>query len=213
MYCTYCNHPNADENRFCENCGKPLVRQQVSPVPAPTFTPATQASSPSKVSWSRRLASVGSVFVIFCFFLPWLLVSCSFDANGDSGIKVSGYEITTGNYKIAQDINQFGGLFGANPYQQTPNTDAAYPLLAIIPLLGALGLISLNGRVSGSIVVILAGLLGMAGMVFFSITVAALESELQGMLLHISYQAGYWGTWLGFIWQVIIGIMTVRQKK
>jgi hypothetical protein len=149
---------------------------------------------------------------LICFFLPWLLASCSFDPNGGSGIEVSGYEIASGNYKIAEDMSQFGALFGGNPYE-TSNNEVAYPLLAVIPLLGALGLIALNGRASGSVVAIVAGLLGMAGMTIFSIAMSGYESELQSMLIQLSYRAGYWGTWLGFIWLLIVGILTVRQNK
>lgn len=206
MYCTYCNHPNIEGNKFCENCGRPLVGKEVSPAPA------TQISSPPKAKISRRLASIGSALVLICFFLPWLLVSCSFDPNGDSGIEVSGYEIASGNYKIAEDLNQFGSMFGGSPYE-TSNADTAYPLLALIPLVGALGLMALNGRASGSVMAIFAGLLGMGGMIIFSIAVATIQPDLQSMMLEANYRAGYWGTWLGFIWLVVLGIMTVRQNK
>lgn len=206
MYCTYCNHPNTEGSKFCENCGKPLVGNVVA---APSVS---KLPVPTKTSWTRRLASIGSALVLICFFLPWLLASCSFDPNGDSGIEVSGYEIASGNYKIAQDMSQFGALFGGNPYE-TSNDEVAYPLLAVIPLLGALGLIALNGRASGSVVAILAGLLGMAGMTIFSIAMSGYESELQSMLIQLSYRVGYWGTWLGFIWLVIVGILTVRQNR
>lgn len=206
MYCTYCNHPNTEGNKFCENCGKPLAVQQVTPPPAP------QPPVRTKTSWSRRLASIGSAFVIICFFMPWLLASCSFDPNGDSGIEVSGYEIASGNYKIAQDLNQFGSMFGGNSLE-TSNADTAYPLLAVIPLLGAVGLIALNGRASGSVVAILAGLLGMGGMTIFSIAIAGYQSELQSMLIELSYRAGFWGTWFGFIWLVVVGILTIRQNR
>lgn len=206
MYCTYCNHPNVDGNKFCENCGKPLVAKEAVSVPVP------QAIAPSRASWTRRLASVGSALVLICFFLPWLLVSCSFDPNGDSGIKVSGYEIASGNYQIAENLNQFGGLFGGSSYE-TSNSDVAYPLLALIPLVGALGLMALNGRASGSVAAIIAGILGIGGMLLFSLAVSRLQPDLQGMMLQTSYQTGYWGSWLGFIWLVVAGFLTVRQNK
>jgi hypothetical protein len=207
MYCTYCNHPNPDENKFCENCGKPLIRQQVSPPPVP------QPARSSQTSWARRLASIGSAIVIYGFFLPWLLVSCSLDVNKKSGIEVSGYEIASGNYKITQNLSQLGTFFGTNTYD-TSAANTAYPLLAVIPLLGALGLVSLNGRVSGSVIAILTGLLGIGGMAIFTITAVAYGNELrQSMLLELNFRQGFWATWFGFMWQVIIAIMTVRQRR
>lgn len=210
MYCTYCNHPNPEGNKFCENCGKPLIRQHVSPQPLP---PVQQSTRPSETSWARRLASIGSAIVLYGFFLPWLLVSCSFDVNKTSGVKVSGYEMASGNYKVTENLNQFGNLFGANTYDtSSPNT--AYPLLAFIPLLGAIGLISLNGRISGSVMAILSGLLGIGGMAIFSIAVVAYGNELrQSMLLDLTFREGFWITWFGFLWQVIVAIMTVRQRR
>ena len=211
MYCTYCNHPNHEGNKFCESCGKPLaIRQQViAPPPVSQSTVAT----PSQTSWARRLASIGSAIVIYGFFLPWLLVSCSLDVNKTSGISVSGYEIASGNYKIAQNLNQLGTLFGGNTYN-TSSAETAYPLLAAIPLLGAIGLIALNGRVSGSIVAILTGLLGIGGMAIFSLTAVTYGSQLgQSMLLELSFREGFWATWFGFLWQVIVAIMTVRQRR
>lgn len=207
MYCTYCNHPNPEGNKFCENCGKPLARQQVAP-PPPQSTPR-----PSQTSWARRLVSIGSAIVIYGFFMPWLLVSCSLDVNKKSGIEVSGYEIASGNYKITQNLSQLGTLFGGNTYQPS-SAETAYPLLAVIPLLGAIGLIALNGRVSGSITAILTGLLGLGGMAIFSIAAVSYGNQLsQSMLLELNFRGGFWATWFGFIWQVIVAIMTVRQRR
>jgi hypothetical protein len=149
---------------------------------------------------------------LICFFLPWLLVSCSFDSNGNSGIEISGYEIASGNYQVTKNLNQFGNMFGGSPYE-TSNADMAYPLLALIPLVGALGLMALNGRTSGSVAAIIAGILGIGGMLLFSLAVSRLQPELQSMMLQTSYQIGYWGTWLGFIWLVVAGFLTVRQNK
>jgi hypothetical protein len=212
MYCTHCNHPNPEGNKFCESCGKPLaIRQQVI---APPPVSQSTIAAPSQTSWARRLASIGSAIVLYCFFLPWILVSCSLDVNNQAGgVEVSGYEIASGDYKFTENLNQLGTLFGGNPYQ-TSNTESAYPLLAVIPLLGAIGLISLNGRISGSIAAILSGLLGIGGMAIFSLVAVAYGEKLnQEMLLQLHFRGGFWGTWFGFIWLVIVAIMTVRQRR
>ena len=168
----------------------------------------------TKSSKGHKVGSSGATLAILCFFMPWILVSCSLDVNNQAGgIEVSGYEIASGDYKFTENLNQLGTLFGGNPYQ-TSNTESAYPLLAVIPLLGAMGLISLNGRISGSIVAILSGLLGIGGMAIFSLVAVAYGEKLnQEMLLQLHFRGGFWGTWFGFIWLVIVAIMTVRQRR
>lgn len=213
MYCTHCNHPNADEHKFCENCGKPLLRQQAPP-PLLSHQPKP-AVRPAQPSWARRLASIGSAIVIYCFFLPWILVSCSLDVENRSGIQISGFEIASGNYKISEELSQYTALLGGNSYAPS-NNDANYasPLLALIPIVGAIGLISLNGRVSGSIAAILSGILGMGGMAVFTVVALAYGNELsQSLLLKMQFRAGYWGVWLGFIWLLLIAIITIRQRR
>lgn len=207
MYCTYCNHQNDEGNKFCEKCGKPLVRQQT------TLSSTPIIPLPSQTSWARRLASIGGAIVIYCFFLPWLLVSCSVNVGNNTGIEVSGYDIASGNYKLTQNLSQLSTLFGGN-VNQTSNTNNSFPLLALIPLLGAIGLLSLNGRVSGSIVTMLTGFLGIGGMAIFTIAALTYGNELtQSMLLQLGFRIGFWGTWLGFLWQVVVAIMTVRKHK
>jgi hypothetical protein len=153
------------------------------------------------------------MLVIYCFFLPWILVSCTLDVENRSGIPISGYEIASGNYQISQDLNQFGSFFGENPYENV-NADTAMPILALIPIFGVIGLLALNGRVWGSIAAILAGILGLGGMVVFTVAALAYGEELsQSMLLRLQFRAGYWGTWLGFLWLVVVAIMTVRQRR
>jgi hypothetical protein len=226
MYCTYCNHKNAEENKFCEKCGKSLViseppkiseLQKVSEPPKvsvpPTVSSAQQTPRRSKTSWARRLASIGSGIVLYCFFLPWLLVSCSLDIDQRSGVEITGYEIASGDFQITDEFNQLANFYGTAPYSPS-SADSSYPLVAIIPLIGAIGLLALNGRISGSVVAILTGLLGIAGMVFFTIIAVALGNELnRSMLLDLNFRAGYWGTWFGFLWQLVVAIMTVRQRK
>jgi hypothetical protein len=221
MYCTYCNHPNAEENKFCENCGKPLLRAPVAPSPAQKVSQPVspvvsepETARPAKTSWARRFASIGSAIVVYCFFLPWILVSCSLDVENRSGIQISGFEIASGNYKISEDLNQYATWFGGSPYEPSSNVNYASPLLALIPIVGAIGLISLNGRISGSIAAILSGILGIGGMAVFTVVALAYGNELaQSLLLKMQFRAGYWGTWLGFIWLLLIAIVTIRQRR
>jgi hypothetical protein len=214
MYCTYCNHPNAEENKFCENCGKPLLRSQAPPLAQVASPVNAEVVHQPRSSWARRLASIGSAVVIYCFFLPWILVSCSFDVENRSGIQVSGFEMASGNYEFSEDLSEYSALFGSNPYEPSNNADLASPLLTLIPIVGALGLISLNGRVSGSIAAILAGILGAGGMAVFTVIALAYGDELsRSLLLRMQFREGYWGTWLGFLWLLLVAIMTVRQRK
>jgi hypothetical protein len=215
MYCTYCGHQNPEGSKFCESCGK-LISEQV-PLPTPPPGPIL------KLGWLKRLTSIGGVIVILCFFMPWILVSCS--AIGmKSGITASGYEIASGHYSFLNQVNQLnqmGGLFGSNaPYGS--DTSAAsgvtgYPLVFGIVVLGVLGLISLNGHKSGSDAAIMSGAMGAVGLIIFTILLnQKLGSQINqyGLgVFHFSYQIGYWGAWFGFLWLLIAGILTQRQQK
>ena len=213
MYCTYCNHENAEGNKFCENCGKPLVNESSKISEPPVLSTVQQTPRQSKTSWARRLASIGSAIVLYCFFLPWLLVSCSLDINQRSGVEITGFDIASGNFQISDEFGQLANFYGTAPYSPS-SANNSYPLVVIIPLLGAIGLLALNGRVSGSVVAILTGLLGIGGMILFTVIAVALGRELnRSMLLHLNFKAGYWGTWFGFIWLLVVAIMTVRQRK
>jgi hypothetical protein len=51
MLCTYCSTPNPESNRFCGECGQPLVRQQVT-VPAEPFQSAFTTEHPRQTTIS-----------------------------------------------------------------------------------------------------------------------------------------------------------------
>jgi hypothetical protein len=204
MYCIHCGHPNVETNKFCEKCGKPIAHQVSQPSQRVTLANLNG-------NWIKRTPSIGSLIVIVCFFLPWVLVSCSVGGSNDTGIRATGYEIASGDYSAMDSINQFGQLFGSN----TPATadETAYPILGVIPLLGMLGLITLNGKTSGSVIAIVSGLLGIGGMIFFTISATSYGNELALTGLQLKFQGGYWGTWIGFLWQTLIAIMTVKIKS
>jgi hypothetical protein len=213
MYCTYCGHPNPEGSKYCEDCGK-LIDEQLS-VPS-----ATQVNG-NHTGWIKRLTAIGGVIVILCFFLPWVLVSCT--ALGiNTGIKASGYEIATGNYSLSKQVNQLnqlGGLFGSSYGIDTTSAYGftAYPALVLIPLLGAIGIYSLSGRRSGSVLAVITGVLGVLAMILFTIIVnnkVGSQINSYGMgVFHFTYQIGYWGSWIGFLWLLITGMVSLRQQN
>jgi hypothetical protein len=208
MYCTHCGHQNATGTKFCESCGKPLIVTQV----------ATQASSPSAPvtstdwsRWLRRLPSIGAAIVVWGFFLPWVLVSCSVNfGSSDSGIKASGYEIASGNYATLNQIQQYSSMLGNTGGVNSQETGS--PLVWLILVLGLVGLLALNGKAMGSIAAILAGILGIVGMAIVTFYMSTLGGELSRQGLKLQFQGGFWATWLGFIWLALSAMMTVKQK-
>jgi hypothetical protein len=204
MYCINCGHPNLETNKYCEKCGKPLAHQVRSQ--------PQRATQPNiNGNWVKRTPSIGSALIIICFFLPWVLVSCSIGGSNDTGFRATGYEIASGDYSAMNSINQLSQLMGGTP--STMTEDAAYPIFAVIPLLGMIGLVSLNGKSSGSVAAIISGLFGIVGMVFFTIKATSYGNELSLTALQLKFQSGYWGTWIGFLWQTLAAIMTVRLKN
>lgn len=208
MFCTYCGHQNSAGNKFCEACGKPLAVKPAGTVS--TSVPVSKTTDWSK--WLKRLPSLGAAFVIWGFFLPWVLVSCSVSfGDSDSGITASGYEIASGNFAALQEIRVFGSMFGAP--EDLNAQESSTPLVWLILVLGIVGLLALNGRLSGSIVAILVGISGVAGMTIATIRFSEVGKELSMEGLKLEFQNGFWLTWIGFIWLALFAIMTVRQKK
>lgn len=225
MYCTFCGYPNEDGTKFCENCGRPLASvapkasmpAQNQPVATPQSIPQTSTDrSPRKTtSWLRRLPAIGVGIVLYGFFLPWVLVSCSLDVNREAGLEASGFDIASGNFQAVTDFSDLGPLFNQSDPSFAPGGELesdAFPLVAIIPLIGLLGLFALSGRTYGSILAILTGLLGLGAIVTFTVFVLYIGNELSP-LFHLQFRSGYWLTWLGFLWLLVVGILTIRQRK
>ena len=213
MYCTYCNHKNAEGNKFCESCGKPLVTTDVS-APISAKPVAVESKKEGKSSWLRRIPSIGAALVIICFFLPWVMVSCSYNLGTQNkiGYGVTGFEIASGSYPI-MDVPEelkLSPLFWGS-VEQTPSDTDAYPLLALIPVLGLIGLFSLTGRLSGTILAIISGILGILGMLVFSLGIIYVNSKISITGFRLEFQSGLLGTWIGFLWQTITGMMTVKH--
>jgi len=202
MYCIHCGKPNEPGNKFCEHCGKPLTE------PAPA---AVKPKTKSGTSWVRRLPSIGGAVAFWLFFMPWVLVSCSGSLGAGMRVEASGYEIASGNYSDLRDLSELGGVFGA-PTTDRPEADPV-PALALIPCFGLLGLVSLNGRASGSVIAILGGVLGLIGLAIFTIGALSFGNDLAQGGFSMQLRVGYWGSGLAFIWQCIVGIMTIKDRS
>ena len=200
-YCTNCGQQNPPSNKFCENCGSTLT-QGSQPPPPPFRHPS---------GTRRRLPAAGSALVLICFFFPWVMVSCNVSWAASTSVSATGYEIATGNYSALQGLsNAYSYLGGAA--SQLPQTQS-FPLLWAIPLLALAGLLCLNGRSSGTTVAVIAGILGAVGLIIFSIKASDLDRQLQLAAFSLRYREGYWGTWLGFLWQTGMALFSVGSRK
>ena len=218
MYCTYCNHPNKEGNKFCEACGKPLVTK-VEPVTVKPPVYVAQPTEKPKSRWYRRLPSLGSGAILICFFLPWILVSCNVGLSTDAplGLSFTGMQIASGNYPTDRLPEDFQIPSYLGQLNQNQNSEpSSYPWLFIIPLMASVGLITLNGKRWGSIFTILSGLIGILVMLIFTIGVIYINNEISVDLgssymgFRFLFQEGFWGAWIGLLWQTIAGIVTVK---
>ena len=152
----------------------------------------------------RRVSSGAGLFVVFFFFLPWVLVSCS--GSRDLGIEASGYEIATGNFDELQGISELGSLFGV---EDAAEADAT-PVFWLFPVFGLLGLVVLNNKRNGVIASLGGGLLGIAGLIIFVVVLQTQGDELSLYGFQVSYRIGYWGSWLAFIVQAGAAAVVLR---
>ncbi len=202
MYCIHCGKPNEPGNKFCEHCGKTLTQPAAAMV---------QPQVKNGASWARRLPSIGGAVAFWLFFMPWVLVSCSGSLGAGIRVEASGYEIASGNYSELRDLSELGGIFGV-PATDRSEADPV-PALALIPIFGLLGLASLNGRFSGSVIAILGGLLGLIGLAIFTVGALAFANEIAQSGFNMQLRVGYWGSWIAFIWQTVVGMMTARVRS
>ena len=194
MYCSNCGHKNPSNGKFCEACGKPL--DNVS----------KQVTSQSVKSPFQKFASIGGALVIICFFIPWLMASCS--SGGYSAeypeIKLSGWELATGR---VNELDEFYDIAGA--YYEYDLEDGS-PALFLVPLMGIAGLFVLSDKPSSSLIATICGGVGVLILIIFGINVGNYKDELvsgtYGMI-SIRYQFGFYMTWLGFIIQTLAGVL------
>jgi hypothetical protein len=190
MYCTYCGQQIEDNSKFCPHCGRQLTQAKAASV------------NLTVPGLGKRSSSIGSIAVLIFFFLPWIFVSCSF---GDQGlIKANAWEIATGNYSDLRELQEFGNAFGDTG---TTSNEDAYPSVFLIMLFGLAGLASLKGDTLGSRIALAAGVLGLLGMVAFTIRAFQIRDELMQGGMSMSFRLGYYGTWLAFLWMTFTGYL------
>lgn len=191
MYCTYCGEQIEENSKFCQHCGKQLT---------PVKTTTVNLTIPGL---GQRSSSIGSIAVLLFFFLPWIFVSCSF---GDQGlIKANAWEIATGNYSDLREIQEIGSAFGDT---DTDTALDAHPAVFLILLFGLAGFASLKGDKLGSRIALAASILGLLGMVIFTIRAYQIRDEIMQGGMSMSFQLGYYGTWLAFLWMAVTGYLS-----
>jgi len=206
MFCTFCGAKNTETNKFCLECGKPLVKPDGTSVGGgslnrsvdkaqATSIPGSDLISNFKLSGKenmKRMATVGAVLVLICFFLPWLMVSCSF--NPSEGLELSGYDMVT----MTSDVNSLANSFSPYSYGQPAYDDSStffIVLVLAIPVCVGISLFFLYkpsraGVIFFTVVAILA-------LLFFSFMIADFKSSAQQDGIIISFRIGFWGTWIG----------------
>ena len=211
MNCPNCGQANSNTAKFCVACGRPLAAPVPIPIPA---QPQTEVVS-ARPQWLKRLPTIGALFVILCFFFPWIMVSCSVDIlhlTQGQGIQLSGFDIASGNVPempggdTLQDLFYLTGLSVFN----MPKSYSVF--LFFFPLMALLGLISLNGKLSGLIVAFFAGLLGLIGMLLFLVGVSQMGKELAEVGMRLQFRLGFWGACFGFLWQTVTAVIGMAKK-
>lgn len=144
MYCPNCGTPNADEARFCVNCGRPLVPAAVPPPPAPLPAyPMAPAAVPRPAGTAGGIRFLGlitlglSILIILGFFLmDWV----------GGWTAVSGWNVF--NDLVLSDLRgYFDGLGAA--FQSVTGGYLPWTVLALAITIGLLWLIPLSALITG----------------------------------------------------------------
>lgn len=167
---------------------KSTFRSSASRAPAQTFSGATPRER------MKNLATAGGVLVIICFFLPWMMVSCSFDTS--AGIEVSGYDLSQG----AKDLSEMAS-YASFFYYEASGYESMFSLfqfaILAIPICVVVGLILLFKPSRGG--ALFFGVVALIILLAFSVWLSNAKSELMMDGIVVNYRIGYWGTWLGLI--------------
>ncbi len=144
MYCPYCGTPNADEARFCVNCGRPLVSAAAPPpqAPPPAYpaTPVVMPRPAGAVGGVRLLGLITlglSILVVLGFFLmDWV-----------GGFTViSGWDIF--NEVVLRDVGRYFDWLG-EIFQIVTRGYASWTTFAWAITIGLLWLVPLSALVAG----------------------------------------------------------------
>jgi hypothetical protein len=213
MNCRNCGQPNSDSAKFCIACGRPMA----APVPTPVPIPIQSQPEPvaGKRQWIKRLPAIGSLIVILCFFFPWLMVSCSidiFNLTEGKGLSFSAYQIASKDFPEMPFADTLQDLFDESGSDFFTMPTGYLTLLYIFPLMGMLGLFSLNGKLSGVIIAFFTGLLGIIMMLLFFIGGAQIGKEMDKIGLQLQFRFGFWGAWIGYFWQTVTAAVGMAKK-
>ncbi len=188
MHCDQCGAEVRSGARFCDRCGSELRQVVAARQPGSRLVSGTAATTTKPPAPFHR-RGVGTVLFLLVFvfaLMPWVTVSCA-----GVEIKISGYELATGNY---------GESAGTSPTSDGPGIEP-FALAALIA--AAVGVLLAFGRSEEMRALrIAAGVGGVASVIGLLIKIekdvadAAAEA---GVAVGIDWEFGFWLSMLAFV--------------
>jgi len=206
MYCGECGYKNPPNADFCSNCGERLSKA---------------GGSNGDLTNGRRnkhklFVSIGSAITMICFFLPWMVVSCS-----GLEMQISGSQLASGNIKISdgvdtitETIGDLADFYGVDLGANNNYGPDGYAALYLILIFGICGLAVLIGERNGSLAAIAGGVLGMIGLLIVLGRAGSFKRDLEANTygwVQLKYQIGYLGEWIGFGMQTYFGFLGYKE--
>jgi hypothetical protein len=149
-----------------------------------------------KFSKGHKVGSSGAALAILCFFMPWMLVSCS------------GQTATLSGWELAAGTSVGGGFYA----QQMEGN----PILFLAPL-AALGVIAiaylaykrgtLTPNSDGYAVIVL----GALPLLIFLTSFSGVEAKAAQQGAYVEFQFGFWGAVIGYLAVVAGGVLNLRE--
>lgn len=131
--------------------------------------------------------------IIFCFFLPFVNLSCS----GQTIMSLTGFQLITG-----ADVDPGNGLFDGMPEQDVQKDEKVnsqpMAILAFLTALAGLGLSFIKKKVTAITNAVLSAL-GFLFMILLKINMDGVVDLGGQYIITFDYQFGYWFTLLLFI--------------